>query len=142
MARTISNAISGTLVLATADNPLTITGSGSVTATASGADAIDGSSGTSWSITNSGGIASSLGYGVYLNGTGSGVFNSGSISGQGAVHLVTGGSVTNYSSGTIKATGTTGYSSIAGVQISDLVRIARVSSVSVKSARPGATVSP
>src|SRR6266446_1376267 len=118
MARTISNAISGTLVLATADNPLTITGSGSVTATASGADAIDGGSGTSWSITNSGGIASSLGYGVYLNGTGSGVFNSGSISGQGAVHLVTGGSVTNYSSGTIKATGTTGYSSIAGVQIS------------------------
>ena len=118
MARTISSAISGTLALATSDNPLTITSSGSVTATASGADAIDGGSGTSWSITSYGAIASSLGYGVYLTGTGSSILNSGSISGQGAVHLVTGGSVTNYSSGTIKATGTTGYSAIAGVQIS------------------------
>ena len=118
MARTISSAINGTLALVTADNPLTIANSGSVTATASGADAIDGGSGTSWSITNNGGIASSLGYGVFLNGTGSSISNSGSISGQGAVHLVSGASVTNTSGGTIKATGTSGFSSIAGVQIS------------------------
>src|SRR5438105_2611885 len=54
--RTISSAISGMLVLATTDNPLRVTSSGSVTATASGDDAIDGCSGTSWSITNSGAI--------------------------------------------------------------------------------------
>ena len=140
MARTISSAINGKLVLATTDNPLTITSSGSVTATASGADAIDGGSGTPWSITNNGAIASSLGYGVYLSGTGSSVFNSGSISGQGAVHLVTGGSVTNYSSGTIKAIGTTGFSAIAGVQISGSGTINNYGTISAASTGYGASL--
>jgi len=140
MARTISTAISGKLVLATTDNPLTITSSGSVTATASGADAIDGGSGTSWSITNYGGIASSQGYGVYLSGTGSSIFNSGSISGLGAVHLVTGGSVTNYSGGTIKATGTSGYSSIAGVQISGFGTVNNYGTISAASTGYGVSL--
>jgi hypothetical protein len=140
MARTISTAINGKLVLATTDNPLTITGSGSVTATASGTDAIDGGSGTSWSITNNGAIASSLGYGVNLSGTGSSIFNSGSISGQGAVRLATGGSVTNYASGTIKAIGTSGFSSIAGVQISGSGTVTNYGTISASSTGYGVSL--
>jgi hypothetical protein len=140
MGRTISSTINGTLVLVTTDNPLTITSSGSVTATASGADAIDGGSGTSWSITNDGGIASSLGYGVNLNGTGSSIFNSGSISGQGAVRVVSGGSVTNYAGGVIKATGTSGFSSIAGVQISGSGTVNNSGSISAASTGYGVSL--
>lgn len=41
MARTINSAIDGTVNLAQADNPSTVTNTGNVTATALGADAAD-----------------------------------------------------------------------------------------------------
>ena len=97
---TISSAVTGPLSLVTANNPLTITSAGSVKATASGADAIDGGSGVAWSINNSGTVASSQRYGISLHGAGSSIVNSGSISGySGAggygLELDAGGTVTN-----------------------------------------------
>jgi hypothetical protein len=103
---TISSAVTGPLSLAATNTPLTITGAGSVKATASGADAIDGGSGVAWSINNSGSVASSQRYGISLHGAGSSVVNSGSISGySGAggygLELDAGGTVTNTSTGYI-----------------------------------------
>ena len=103
---TISSAITGPLTLAATNNPLTITSAGSVKATASGADAIDGGSGVAWSINNSGTVASSQRYGVSLHGAGSSIVNSGSISGNAGesfygVDMEAGGTVTNTSAGYI-----------------------------------------
>jgi hypothetical protein len=85
---------------------LTITSTGSVTATASGVDAIDGGSGVAWSINNSGTVASSQHYGISLNGAGSSIVNSGKISGYSStggygVNLEAGGTLTNTSAGQI-----------------------------------------
>ncbi len=99
---TITTAVNGPLTLTPSDNPVLITGSGSVTAT--NTDAIDGGSGSSWQILNAGTISSTSAYGVNLAGFGS-VTNSGSISGNGGVLLNNYGAVTNSSSGTITATG-------------------------------------
>ena len=103
---TISSAVTGPLSLAATNTPLTITGAGSVKATASGADAIDGGSGVAWSINNSGSVSSSQRYGISLHGAGSTVVNSGSISGySGAggygLDLDAGGIATNTSTGYI-----------------------------------------
>ena len=103
---TISSAVIGPLSLAATNNPLTITSAGSVKATASGADAIDGGSGVAWSINNSGTVASSQRYGISLHGAGSSILNSGSISGYSGeggygVDLEAGGTVTNTSTGYI-----------------------------------------
>ena len=103
---TISSAVTGPLSLAATNTPLTITSAGSVKATASGADAIDGGSGVAWSINNSGTVASSQRYGVSLHGAGSSVVNSGSISGNAGesfygVDMEAGGTVTNTSAGYI-----------------------------------------
>ena len=103
---TISSAVTGPLSLAATNTPLTITSAGSVKATTSGADAIDGGSGVAWSINNSGSVASSQRYGISLHGAGSSVVNSGSISGySGAggygLDLEAGGTVTNTSTGYI-----------------------------------------
>jgi hypothetical protein len=103
---TISSAVTGPLSLAATNNPLTITSAGSVKATASGADAIDGGSGVAWSINNSGTVASSQRYGVSLHGAGSSIVNSGSISGNAGesfygVDMEAGGTVTNTSAGYI-----------------------------------------
>ena len=103
---TISSAVTGPLLLAATNNPLTITSAGSVKATASGADAIDGGSGVAWSINNSGTVASSQRYGVSLHGAGSSIVNSGSISGNAGesfygVDMEAGGTVTNTSAGYI-----------------------------------------
>jgi hypothetical protein len=51
MSRTISSSTTGPVVLATTDNPLTITSTGTVTSTGT-ADGIDGGTGTTWTITN------------------------------------------------------------------------------------------
>jgi hypothetical protein len=104
MSRTISS-VSGPVVLVATDNPLTITSSGSVQSTASGTDAIDGGAGTSWVITNSGIVSAELGDGVSLAGAGSIISNYNSISGLAGVVLTAGGSVTNYSGGSISGTG-------------------------------------
>ena len=104
--QTISSAITGPLTLAATNNPLTITNAGSVKATASGADGVDGGSGTAWSITNSGTVASSQRYGISLHSAGSSIVNSGSISGYSGsggygLDLEAGGTVTNTSAGYI-----------------------------------------
>jgi hypothetical protein len=97
VSRTINTTINGTLSLLPTDNPLTITASGGVNATATGADAIDGDSSTAWAISNAGTISSASGYGVSLLGAGS--------------------SVTNYSGGSISGTGPTSFNNISGVSI-------------------------
>ena len=108
MSWTINTVLTGPVVLAKTDNPVTITATGKVTSTASGADSIDGGSGTSWNITNYGTVSSRSAYGIKLSGSASMLSNSGSIWGTGAVVLSAGGSVTYASGGTIFATGTSG----------------------------------
>ena len=105
MSLTINTTINGTLSLAPSNNPIAITASGGVAATATLADAIDGDSSTAWMISNAGTISSASGFGLYLNGPSSNLSNSGSISGAGGMFLNNGGSVTNTASGTITATG-------------------------------------
>jgi hypothetical protein len=103
---TISSATTGPLTLAAGNNPVTITSAGSVTTTASGADAIDGAAGTNWSITNAGTISSSQSYGVSFKGSGGTIVNSGTISGYSGssgygVDFEDGGTITNTSTGAI-----------------------------------------
>ena len=106
MATTISNAVSGSVHLASTDDPLTITSTGSITTTASG-DALGGASGTAWQVTNSGTISGVVGTssaGIYFPGSGVSVQNSGTIKGYTAgIWLGTGGSVTNNAGGLISA---------------------------------------
>jgi hypothetical protein len=118
MSRTISTLLSGTLTLAPTDNPLTITFSGGVAATAPGADAIDGGAGVNWSITNSyGAISSATGYGVFLLGQAA-IVNYGAISGSGGVRLGAGGTVGNRYGGSITGKGVSGpLATISGVFI-------------------------
>ena len=59
MSRTINTTINGPLFLLPTDNPLTITASGGVNATAT--DAIDGDSSTAWAISNAGTVSSASG---------------------------------------------------------------------------------
>jgi hypothetical protein len=88
---------------------LTITSTGSVTVTASQADAIDGGTGVAWSINNSGTVTSyqsAADAGISLNGAGSSIVNSGKISGYSStggygVNLEAGGTLTNTSAGYI-----------------------------------------
>jgi hypothetical protein len=65
---TISTIINGTLSLIRSYNPVTITFTGAVKATAALADAIDGNSATAWAISNAGTISSTSAYGVNLAG--------------------------------------------------------------------------
>ena len=103
MARKISGTISGPLTLKPSDNPLTITGTGSVASTGANNDAIDGAAGTAWSIINKGAVSSEQGWAISLAGVGA-LDNSGMISGQlGGFETGGTGAVTN--SGTIKGTG-------------------------------------
>jgi hypothetical protein len=115
----INTTINGTLSLAPSNNPVTITASGSVQATATGADAIDGDSSTAWMISNAGTVSSASGFGVNLNGPGSNVSNSGSISGAGGVFLNNEGSVRNTTQGTITATGGSGspLATVSGIYV-------------------------
>ena len=108
--QTIS-AASGKLYLTSTSNPLTITSTGSVTATAGG-DAISAPSGTAWQISNAGtisGVIGSSSAGIYSTATGISVQNTGKISGYVAgLYLSSGGSVTNGANGLISATGSYG----------------------------------
>ena len=70
MSRTISTNTTGPVVLGTADNPLSITSTGTVASAGSGVDGIDGGAGTTWTITNAGKVSSSGGNGVSLAGRG------------------------------------------------------------------------
>jgi hypothetical protein len=103
MAKKISGAISGPLTLTPSDNPLTITGTGSVASMGANNDGIDGAAGTAWSIINKGTVSSEEGWAISLAGAGA-LDNSGMISGQlGGFETGGGGAVTN--KGTIKGTG-------------------------------------
>jgi hypothetical protein len=104
---TISTSIAGPFTLSAATNPLTITSTGTVTATGSGVDGIDGSSAASWTITNNGVVSSSGGNGILLLGPGT-INNAGSLSGTEGVALRTGGSLTNSLRGAISASGAIG----------------------------------
>jgi hypothetical protein len=63
MSRTISSSATGPVVLGAADNPLSITSTGTVTSTGSD-DGIDGGAGTTWTIANAGVASASSGNGV------------------------------------------------------------------------------
>jgi Tryptophan-rich Synechocystis species C-terminal domain len=117
MATTISSSTTGPVVLGTADNPLYITSTGTVTSTGS-ADGIDGGTGTTWTITNAGVVSAITGNGVSLASSGI-VGNTGSISGNDALVLKAGGSVTNNVGGSISGLGAlgAGLGSGAGVYI-------------------------
>jgi hypothetical protein len=96
--------------LAAASNPLTIASTGSVI-TSSG-DAIDGKSGTAWNVINFGkisGAGGSSSAGFYSPGAGSALENFGTTLGATAgVWFSSGGSVVNFSSGLISASGNFG----------------------------------
>ena len=117
MSTTISSSTTGPVVLGTADNPLYITSTGTVTSTGS-ADGIDGGAGTTWTITNAGVVSAVSGNGVSLASSGI-VGNTGSISGKDALVLRAGGSVTNNVGGSISGLGAlgAGLGSGAGVYI-------------------------
>ncbi|SHM81545.1 beta strand repeat-containing protein [Bradyrhizobium lablabi] len=106
MSKTISSSTTGPVVLGTADNPLYITSTGTVTSTGS-ADGIDGGAGTTWTISNAGVVSASSGNGVSLASSGI-VGNTGSISGNDALVLRAGGSVTNDVGGSISGLGALG----------------------------------
>ena len=107
MSRTISSSSAGPVILGTADNPLYITSTGTVTATGS-ADGIDGDASTSWTISNAGVVSAAVtGNGVSLAGSGV-VSNTGSIAGNDAVLLKAGGSVTNDVGGSLSGLGALG----------------------------------
>src|SRR5262249_10651023 len=107
MARTISRATVGPINLQSTDNPLTITTTGSVGSTGSGVDAIDGSSSTTWTISNAGTVASAGGYGIRLFGAGT-ISNAGSLSGVDGVVVGGGGSVTDSAGGALSGFGRDG----------------------------------
>src|SRR5579864_5739630 len=107
MPRTISSNTTGPVILGTADNPLYITGTGTVTSTGS-VDGVDGAAGTNWTISNAGVVSTaSTGIGVSLASS-STVSNNGSISGKDGVLLGAGGSVTNNTGGSISGLGALG----------------------------------
>ena len=115
MAFTLSTSVSGPVMLNPSLNPLYITNTGTVTSTGA-ADGIDGAAGTTWTISNQGGLVTAAGgNGVALGGSGI-IGNSGSISGTTAI-LTHGGSVTNNQGGTLSGAGTSGTGG-AGVYIS------------------------
>lgn len=100
----ISSNQTTTYNLSTSDPNLTVDAGVSVSTGAS--DAIDGGSGTAWTVNNAGTVSSSQHYGIALRGTGSSINNSGSISGYGGsagygVELDAGGTLTNTSAGFI-----------------------------------------
>src|SRR5580693_6167870 len=115
MSRTISNSTTGPVVLGTADNPLYITSTGTVTSTGS-ADGVDGGAGTTWTISNAGVVSASSGNGVLLAGSGI-VGNTGSIAGNDAVVLQAGGSVTNNVGGSISGLGALGAGLASGAGV-------------------------
>ncbi|SED63550.1 hypothetical protein SAMN05519104_3975 [Rhizobiales bacterium GAS188] len=106
MPRTISSSTTGPVILGTADNPLYITSTGTVTSSGS-ADGIDGGTGTNWTIANAGVVSASStqAAAIFITGGAGTVTNTGSISGpnNNAVLMAGGGSLSNAASGSISA---------------------------------------
>jgi hypothetical protein len=70
VARLIATHVTGPVVLAAADNPLMITGTGAVTSSGAGVDGVDGDAATNWTISNDGTVNSGGGVGIRLAGNG------------------------------------------------------------------------
>ncbi len=66
----VTGSVAGPLALGAADNPFSITASGTVTATGPGVDAIGGHADGEWAVVNDGTITSGGGMGVALAGSG------------------------------------------------------------------------
>src|SRR5579872_1073488 len=117
MSTTISSSVTGPVILAPAtDNPLYITSTGTVTSTGI-SDGIDGGAGTTWTISNAGVVSAAVtGNGVSLAGSGI-VGNTGSISGNDALRLSAGGSVTNNVGGSISGLGALGVGIATGAGV-------------------------
>ena len=136
MGEIINTTTAGPIALTSAtQNPLTITATGTITASAPGADGVDGSNLLAWTIVNDGVVTSASGAGikllnggtidnglsqgtaavisgsiagVFVQGSAGTVVNAGRISGTDGIRLAAGGVVDNRASGTITATGTLG----------------------------------
>ncbi len=103
MARKISSAIDGPLVLTESDDPLIVTSTGTITSTGANSDGIDGAASTAWIITNEGTVSSAWGRGISLAGAGV-LTNFGVISGAGG-GFATGGFGLLANKGSISAGG-------------------------------------
>ncbi|MCW3473268.1 alkaline phosphatase family protein [Limobrevibacterium gyesilva] len=120
----ISGSVTGPVVLGTADNPLTITAAGTVIATGSGVDGIDGPSAFASTIKNDGTVASADGFGIAL--VGGGTVGNGplseaaaSITGKGAGLFINGGVGTLSNAGLVSASGGAGADIEAGGSVSN-----------------------
>jgi hypothetical protein len=112
VSKKITSSIAGPVVLGAADNPLTITATGVVTASSTGADGVDAPAGVLptgavWAIRNAGWVTSAGGFGMSLASAGT-VTNTGSISGVDGVVLRAGGTVVNNSGASIAGSGAIG----------------------------------
>ncbi len=108
--KAISGSVAGAIVLNRADNPLSVSASGTITSTGQGVDGVDAPAGDGWAVVNDGMIASSGGLGVAV--AGGGVVTNGpargaaSIVGSGAAVRIEQRPASVANSGTISATGT------------------------------------
>src|ERR1700750_2651847 len=113
---TYSSTYLTTITLFGAYNPATVTASGvvNVNTPAAHTPGILGPAGTNWKLTNQGAIQSvgNTGFGVYLNGLGGTVTNSGAIQGTGLPIRINGASGSVVNSGTIAQIGAGGSNGI------------------------------
>ena len=115
MSRTISTSYASQVSLTSGDdNPVTITGAGTLSG------GLFGASGTAWTVTNYGVINPAAGYGVSLAAGGAVTNTGGTISGAQAAIRIAGASGTVVNSGQISSSGNNGVTLAAGGSVTDL----------------------